>query len=48
MPGKILIVEDESLIALHLKRQLEQAGVIVVGMAENADDALMLAGPPFT
>jgi CheY-like chemotaxis protein len=43
MPGKILIVEDENLIALHLKTQLEQAGVVVFGVAENADDALTLA-----
>jgi DNA-binding response OmpR family regulator len=36
MSGTILIVEDECLIALHLKSKLEQAGFAVAGMADNA------------
>jgi two-component system, response regulator PdtaR len=41
-PAKItiLIVEDEGLIALDLKRKLEQAGYTVVIIVDNAADAI--------
>jgi PAS domain S-box-containing protein len=35
-------VEDEALIALDLERRLQRAGHEVVGVADNADDALQL------
>jgi DNA-binding response OmpR family regulator len=41
MNAGILIVEDESLIALDLKRELEHAGFTVVMIADNADEALL-------
>jgi DNA-binding response OmpR family regulator len=41
MSGGILIVEDESLIALDLKRELEHAGFTVVMINDNADEALL-------
>ena len=39
---KILIVEDEGIIALDIKRRLEKQGYGVVGIADNANDALAL------
>lgn len=39
-PARVLIVEDEALIALDLERRLQRAGYEVVGVADNADDAL--------
>jgi len=41
MTGKILIVEDEPIIALDLEQELEQFGFEVVGLAQCADEALM-------
>jgi PAS domain S-box-containing protein len=41
--GKILIVEDEPVVALDLRQALEQAGFNVVGVAESADEALVAA-----
>src|ERR1019366_4593470 len=38
-----LIVDDEPLARVHLRRQLEAQGVEIVGEAENALDALSLA-----
>jgi DNA-binding response OmpR family regulator len=43
MNAGILIVEDEGLIALDLKRQLEQAGFTVVTIADNGAEALQSA-----
>lgn len=43
MNGKILIVEDEPIIALDLQEELEQFGWSVTGIAESADEALMEA-----
>ena len=43
MTGGILIVEDEGLIALDLKMELERAGFTVVMIADNAADALASA-----
>lgn len=40
MKSSVLIVEDEGLIALDLKRKLEQAGYVVPAIADNAPDAL--------
>ena len=40
MKTRILIVEDEGLIALDLKEKLEQAGYTVPGVHNNATDAL--------
>jgi len=37
---KILVVEDESLIALHLKCILINAGCVVCGIAGNAEEAI--------
>src|ERR1700740_1145657 len=38
--ASILIVEDEGLIALDLRKKLEQAGYRVAAIADNATDAL--------
>jgi hypothetical protein len=38
--ASILIVEDEGLIALDLRKKLEQVGYIVPAIADNATDAL--------
>lgn len=38
----VLIVEDENIVALDLKRRLEKLGYVVVGMAATADKALNL------
>jgi len=42
MEGKILIVEDESIVALDLRQKLEQFGLEVVGQAASADEALTM------
>lgn len=42
MPPKILIVEDEFLLALDLERVLADAGFNVIGMAADAKEALAL------
>lgn len=44
MKGKLLIVEDEPIVALDLKQELEQLGCEVLGVAESADEALVAAG----
>ena len=41
MKTRILIVEDEGLIALDLKKRLEQAGYVVPAIEDNAPDALL-------
>lgn len=40
--GKVLIVEDENIVALDLKRRLSRLGYSVVGMAAHADQAIAL------
>ena len=40
---KILIVEDEALLALHAEQVLSDAGFLVVGAAANARSAIRLA-----
>jgi PAS domain S-box-containing protein len=41
MKGKLLIVEDEPIVALDLQQELESLGLEVVGVAESADEALV-------
>lgn len=41
MNTEILIVEDEGLIALDLKKKLEQVGYTVPAIVDNAEDALL-------
>jgi len=43
MNAEILIVEDEGLIALDLKKKLEQVGYTILGIVDNAEDALLNA-----
>jgi PAS domain S-box-containing protein len=43
MKGKVLIVEDEPIVALDLQQELEQLGCEIVGLAESADEALVAA-----
>ncbi len=40
---KILIVEDQQIIAIDLKKALIRSGYIIVGMCDNSDDAVSLA-----
>ncbi|MBL0728543.1 PAS domain S-box protein [Piscinibacter sp. HJYY11] len=42
-PSSILIVEDEAVVALDLKMQLEDLGYTVVGIADDAEQAVALA-----
>jgi PAS domain S-box-containing protein len=41
MAGKLLIVEDESIVALDLRQELEEFGCEITGLAESAEAALM-------
>lgn len=43
-PGCVLIVEDEYLVALVIEDALAFAGFAVAGVAETADQAVMMAG----
>lgn len=43
MLGKILIVEDEPIVALDLEQELEQFGCEIVALAQSADEALIAA-----
>jgi two-component system, response regulator PdtaR len=40
---KILIVEDEGIVILHIKKALENLGYVVAGMASSGDDAIIKA-----
>lgn len=42
-PLKVLIVEDEPLLAMDLEAQLREMGHTVIGMASDAEAALRLA-----
>lgn len=42
-PARILLVEDEAIIALDLKQRLESLGYEVTGIAATGEDALALA-----
>jgi PAS domain S-box-containing protein len=44
MKGKLLIVEDEPIVALDLKQEVESLGCEVLGVAESADEAMVAAG----
>ena len=41
-PVKIMIVEDESIVALDLSMRLQKEGYEVAGIADNSDEALAL------
>ena len=41
MKGKILIVEDEPIVAFDLHQEITQMGCEVVGVAESSDEALL-------
>lgn len=41
-PGKIVIVEDETIIALDIRMQLQQMGYEVTGIAATGQDAIDL------
>src|SRR6202453_5304911 len=41
MTGRLLIVEDEPIVALDLQQELEAFGCEVVALAQSADEALM-------
>jgi len=43
MPAKVVIIEDEVLLAMDIERVLEDAGFTVVGIAADRDEALELA-----
>ena len=43
MNYKLLIVEDEGIIALDLKTNLEKLGYDVVGTADNGEEAIEIA-----
>ncbi|WP_244919954.1 response regulator [Rhizobium grahamii] len=43
-PTRILIVEDEYLIALEIEHRLRDAGFEVTGIAVTADEAISMAG----
>lgn len=43
VPARILIVEDEFLIAMELEYRLMEAGIEVVGTAVTAEEALAIA-----
>ncbi len=40
--GKVLIVEDEPIVAMDLKQEVQELGYDVIGVAESADDALRI------
>jgi len=42
-PKRVVVVEDELLIRLHIESELMSAGFDVAGMADNADAAIRLA-----
>ena len=41
--AKILIVEDESIIALDIKMSLQHAGYAIVAIARSGEEAIALA-----
>ncbi len=38
---KILVVEDEGIVVLHIKKSLEKLGYVVAGIASTGEDAIM-------
>jgi CheY-like chemotaxis protein len=43
MPAKVVIIEDEVLLALDIERVLEDGGFTVIGIAADREEALELA-----
>lgn len=43
-PASILVVEDESIVAMDISYQLQEMGYHVCAIADNGDDAIALAG----
>jgi AmiR/NasT family two-component response regulator len=43
MPSKILIVEDESIVALDLEAKLRRLGYQVIGIADSGEEAIRVA-----
>ena len=44
MKAKILIVEDEGILAMGLKRKLDKLGYEIIGLATTGQEAIDLAG----
>ena len=44
MKAKILIVEDEGILAMGLKRKLDKFGYEIIGLATTGQEAIDLAG----
>lgn len=42
--SRILIVEDESIVALDIQARLKHLGYQVVGIADSGEEAIKLAG----
>jgi PAS domain S-box-containing protein len=42
-PASVLIVEDEAVVALDLRTQLQDMGYVIAGVAESGDEALEIA-----
>ena len=40
IPARVVVVEDERVVALHLKQQLTRLGYSVPGMATSSETAL--------
>ena len=45
-PDRVLIVEDEVMLALELEAELQSMGIVVCGMAPNIKDAVTLKEKP--
>ena len=43
MNAKILVVEDEKILAIGMKRKLEMSGYVVTGIASSGPDAILKA-----
>ena len=41
---RVLVVEDEAMLALHLEAMLLDLGCVVAGTADKLDDAMRMAG----
>jgi CheY-like chemotaxis protein len=44
---RVLIVEDEAIVALHLKNELTKLGYVVAGIASTGEEALKLVNEVF-
>jgi response regulator NasT len=43
LPGRVLVAEDEHLVAVHLMKSLKQLGIEIVGPAANGELAIDVA-----